>query len=217
MQYFDVLSIAGRVFDCSKVLDLRGVSIGGRYLINHEGRDFTGALLYQSFPSGFKGAVEISPSATDRVSLQGITLDSVSIACADLMSVNLRDARFRDVDFTEANLQDADLRGAHFFQAYFWGTNLRGADLRNTTLINAKFQGADLQRANLEGAHLSNSDLSRADLSFANLRGAHLGAATMFTSLEGAVYDQYTQFQHSGILKRDMDAMVFIESPERRA
>ena len=101
------------------------------------------------------------------------TIDSDSLAIANLRGADLQDADLRNTNLRGADLQQADLQNSYLQQAY-----LRGADLQQADLRGAGLQDADLRNTNLRGA-----DLQRADLQDADLRGADLQQAC----LEGAV------------------------------
>ena len=133
MEYLDVLKLAGRLFDCADYKDLRGVYVSNLLIVNYEGRDFTGAMLYKCYPSSFSGALEIEPCTDEK---------QISLTGADLSGADLSGARLKG-----ANLEYASLEGADLSNAFLQGADLEGADL-----VAANLQGTDLQGANLQGA-----------------------------------------------------------------
>ena len=86
------------------------------------------------------------------VLLEAGSCPNCTLADADLVHADLRDA----------NLNAADLRRANLSRARLDGADLREADLRFSTL-----QGASLRSADLRGAQLHGTDLRRADLTSA--------------------------------------------------
>jgi uncharacterized protein YjbI with pentapeptide repeats len=117
-----------------------------------------------------------------------------SLSHAELIGVNLRDAKLRKVDlswadlggatFRGADLSAANLRGAHLFRAFLREADLRGADLseadlRGAQVIEANLSGANLSGARLTEANLSGSRLIETNLHRANLDGTHLRGADL--------------------------------------
>ncbi|MEB3297786.1 MAG: pentapeptide repeat-containing protein [Cyanobacteriota bacterium] len=83
-----------------------------------------------------------------------------------------------DADLVHADLRDADLRGsrlqrANLSQASLDGARLNGADLSFTSLLGASLRGVDLRGARLDGTDLRQADLSGARLEVGALSRAH--------------------------------------------
>ena len=110
--------------------------------------------------------------AMERLSAQGIWLDGLDLAGAQLDGIWAPQARWRQM-----RLQGSSLRGACLHD-----TDLRGSDLSEADLSGADLRHADLRGVNLQGAMLTGADLRHADLHEARLEGADLSAAR----LEGA-------------------------------
>ena len=110
--------------------------------------------------------------ALERLSAQGIWLDGLDLAGAQLDQLWAPHARWRQV-----LLRGASLRGACLHDADLQGSDLSAADLCGADLCHA-----DLRGANLQGALLRDADLRGADLLGAQLEGAALDEA----QLEGA-------------------------------
>ena len=90
-----------------------------------------------------------------------------TLADADLMHADLRDA----------NLNAADLRRANLNRALLDGADLRDADLRFSSLKGASLRGSDLRGARLDGTDLRQADLSGALIDPGALERSHwLGA-----------------------------------------
>jgi len=95
---------------------------------------------------------------------QGIDLQEIRLAGADLRQANLINSQLGGADLRQAQLDGVKLAIA----------DLSHADLSHASLRKAKLMGAILRDANLSGADLSWADLSDADLSNAKLIGAKL-------------------------------------------
>jgi hypothetical protein len=116
--------------------------------------------------------------------------------------IELKSAKFSDVNLRVTSLIGVSIIGANFWKAIFSGAELNGdfqgttfdeADLREASLggdfretsfnkadlrnagLGGDFSGASLVRANLEGAHLNGAVFRNANLRHADLRRAHLG------------------------------------------
>ena len=83
----------------------------------------------------------------------------------------------------ERNFRKEDLSNANLFEA-----DLQGINLSHACLVGTDLRGANLNRANLAEADLRDSCLIKADLRSANLEG---------TKLEGAIYDEDTEFPNN--------------------
>lgn len=113
--------------------------------------------------------------AMERLSAQGIWLDGLDLAGAQLDGIWAPQARWRQM-----RLRGSSLRGACLHD-----TDLRGSDLSEADLSGADLRHADLRGVNLQGALLARADLRHADLLEAQLDGADLSGAR----LEGARRD----------------------------
>jgi uncharacterized protein YjbI with pentapeptide repeats len=95
----------------------------------------------------------------DRVSLQGVRLDSARLGYIKLQGADLDRASLRGTF-----LWGADLQGASLSDAHLEGAELSTASLKNAYLVRANLRGAFLRGANLEHAALDNADLTGAVL-----------------------------------------------------
>ena len=105
---------------------------------------------------------------------EGIRLDGVNIAEADLAGANVQNANLKCANIQGATLTAVNLRGSCLLGANLKGADLRIADLRKTDLRTADLRDACLAGAFLEGANLRGANLSGACLAGASLAGAYL-------------------------------------------
>lgn len=122
-------------------------------------------------------AWEIPPAQVWKNLLKIETLPT--LAWADLLYANLRQAVLPGADLTGAVLKGADLHGANLNGAVLKGANLHSADLSWARLCEADLSGADLTNANLGHALLIDADLSGADLTDTYARKAYLNRAVL--------------------------------------
>jgi uncharacterized protein YjbI with pentapeptide repeats len=121
-----------------------------------------------------------------------LTLARANLSSVDLTKVRLKDANLTEADLSRANLTAANLIAANLIAANLSAANVTGAYLREASLravdlTDAKLSGADLLAADLTEAKLSGACLSRANLSEAHLSAAHLIAADLTdANLSGA-------------------------------
>ena len=110
----------------------------------------------------------VSARADDLIMLlEARACPNCTLADADLMHADLRDA----------NLNAADLRRANLSRARLDGADLRDADLRFSSLKGASLRGGDLRGARLDGTDLRQADLSGALINPGALDRSHwLGA-----------------------------------------
>ena len=131
--------------DFSGVVDFRGEYLEHSHLVNFDATDFRGCVLYNCFPSGVEGAIEVNP-----VTLTKDRWWNHSFYVVD----SLKGADLERRDMSRANLEGADLEGANLRYTNLEGSNLRGANLKNADLSNADLTEVDLAYADLEGAEL---------------------------------------------------------------
>jgi len=194
MDYLDVLKIAGRVFDCADYVDMRGVHVGGKRILNYEGRDCSGCVLYRCYPDRVPGAMSIDPRyAENDISLVRAHLMGAEIPYADLKG---RDMRF------------ADLRGAKLNYSNLAGSNLQSAELAWATLNHADLQNANLQeavgpilasQANLTGANLQRFFGADSDFRDACLQNACMDRAILYNTNLSGVDVTGASFRHADI------------------
>ncbi len=108
----------------------------------------------------------------------------VSMHFANLNSLNLQGAVFREADLSFSNLENADLTNADFSgailsrctfsRAILRNTNFECADLTFADMRNLRLMSASFKKANLLWAHLCGTDLMKANLQGANLDWACL-------------------------------------------
>ena len=110
----------------------------------------------------------LSARADDLIMLlEARACQNCTLADADLVHADLRDA----------NLNAADLRRANLSRARLDGADLRDADLRFSSLKGASLRGSDLRGARLDGTDLRQADLSGALINPGALDRSHwLGA-----------------------------------------
>jgi uncharacterized protein YjbI with pentapeptide repeats len=150
--------------------------------------------------------IDLKEAVLSSAQLSGITLTKAKMQKVDLRGADLTKAFMVEVDLAGAKLERIDLKGAVLSKA-----NLKGAQIKNGNLQCSLLRGTELQEANLEKANLSNADLNSAQLGVnsvgektnlkdANLKGANLlnvdlrETRLQSTNLEGAIFNQYTQF-----------------------
>jgi hypothetical protein len=101
----------------------------------------------------------------------------LSLATADLMSLDLSNMHLQGTNLRNAHLEGATLQQAHLEGTDLGGTHLEGANLIEAHLEGANLHGAHLQGANLLGAKLAGATLGNADLLGAYFRSAEFVAA----------------------------------------
>ena len=182
--------------DCSEIKDLRGRYFHNRLITNYENTDFTGCVLFHCYPSGILNSLEINPAQSE---------EEVSLKGADLRGADLWGANLQGAKLGGANLEGADLQGAYLFEANLQETTLEWANLEDAYLEGANLEGANLARANLLGVNLARAYLKGANLMDANLEDANL---------EGAVYNEETDLEGSGITQDQQNSMIFVEDED---
>jgi uncharacterized protein YjbI with pentapeptide repeats/GNAT superfamily N-acetyltransferase len=161
--------------DCAEEGDLRGRAFHNRLIVNYEGVDFSGCVLYHCFPSGFEGAIDVNPAKSEKdLTLEDVDFRGAKLRDAALQGVNLEGADLKDASFYGANLKGAKLESANLQNANLQSANLRGANLQDANLQDVNLWIANLQGANLQGANLRGVDLVDVKLQGANLRGVDL-------------------------------------------
>ncbi|MBM0740546.1 pentapeptide repeat-containing protein [Phormidium sp. CLA17] len=116
------------------------------------------------------------------IRLKGANLKKVNFSACKLQSANLHNACLSDANLLTANLSGADLSSANLSGADCRSANLWTANLSGANLFNAKLGGADLVDANLTNANLVVASLSGASLNGANLSGADLSGAYLWNA-----------------------------------
>ena len=194
--------------DC-QAQDIRGLYFENTYLVNTQGVDFSGCVLYRCFPYGFLGALEVNPAS----SIEDVTFVNSNLAGVSIQNLN----------FTNQNFEGANLSCATILRSTFVGANFRNARLIQTSMFfgvsfenaifnyaqltrisagdcnfeNANFEGATLDaaffstarfaNANFKNANLTNCNFINANLQDANLQGADLQGADLYrANLQGA-------------------------------
>ena len=84
-----------------------------------------------------------------------------TLADADLVHADLRDANLNATDLRRANLSRARLDGADLRDADLRFSSLKGASLRGSDLRGARLDGTDLRQADLSGALINPGALDR--------------------------------------------------------
>ena len=84
-----------------------------------------------------------------------------TLADADLVHADLRDANLNATDLRRANLSRARLDGADLRDADLRFSSLKGASLRGSDLRGARLDGTDLRQADLSGALINPGALER--------------------------------------------------------
>jgi uncharacterized protein YjbI with pentapeptide repeats len=127
-------------------------------------------------------SVDMTEARLKSANLTEADLSKANLSAANLLAANLSKANLSAANMTEAYLREASLRDVDLTDA-----NLRGAYLLAADLTEANLSGANLSKANFSAAHLSAAHLLAADLTDVNLRGAYLLAADLAdANLSGA-------------------------------
>ena len=219
--YKDIAHRLQPPLDCAKEGDLRGREFHNRLIVKYEGVDVSGCVFYHCFPSGLEGATDVDPAKSEKdVTLEGADLRGADfeysrLVGANLQGADLRGANFQNADlqyasFKEADLQYANLKYVALDSANLQRTKLQDVDLADASLEYANLQGANLQDAYLEAVNLYGTNLKDANLQDANLRDANLGLA----DLDGAKYNERTDFEGSNITREQLDTMVYVEDED---
>ena len=95
------------------------------------------------------------------VLLEAGSCPNCTLADADLVHADLRDANLNAADLRRANLSRARLDGADLRDADLRFSSLQGASLRGTDLRGARLDGTDVRRADLTGALLDKNCLDQ--------------------------------------------------------
>lgn len=222
-------------FKCTKEDDLRGSFFSNTVFENYEGIDFSGAVLYQCYPSGLQNAIEICPkSHKDELLLTGLDLTrsnfkEASLREVDFGGLNLMRVNFKDSDLSSTVFENANLYGAILIGANLEFTNLKNcnletatitfADIRDADLQGAKLMKSDIRYSNLEGSDLRNADLTNANIvdasfQYADLRGTNLTQCVVSfrdAYFKGAKYDSTTIFPMD-FPKQIKDSMTFMDT-----
>ena len=104
----------------------------------------------------------LSARADDLIMLlEARACPNCTLADADLVHADLRDANLNAADLRRANLSRARLDGADLRNADLRFSNLKGASLRGTDLRGAWLDGTDLRQADLSGALINPGALDR--------------------------------------------------------
>ncbi|WP_017327856.1 pentapeptide repeat-containing protein [Synechococcus sp. PCC 7336] len=118
-----------------------------------------------------------------------------SLEGSDLEGADLRDADLRLVNLRGTNLQAANLRRANLFAADLRGTQLAGADLRGANLSQALVFAEDSSEVVSEIApSRPRAIVASNDVGGWQLQTSLERAPTLQVSLQGAVYNAFTQF-----------------------
>jgi uncharacterized protein YjbI with pentapeptide repeats len=182
-----------RTLDCSESGDLRGTYIHSKVLINTQGVDFEGAVLYGCYcSSDIQDALIVNPKLTEDDVPISASWEKISLCSSNLQGVNLQRANLKMFECEMANFQGANLQEANLESAELMGANLQGANLQGANLKYTGFTGANLQRADLKGADLKGADLQR-------------------SNLQGARYNSKTNFGLSNITQEQLDSMTLVE------
>jgi len=127
----------------------------------------------------------------DELDLCGVRISAGSLNGARAITLNLRGARFTDVDLTKCGFIASDLREAWLARAKMHGAVLRHSDLRGAILADAEFNDADFAFSDLRNARLDNAILAKASFIGTDLRGTVLRGAILtdviFEPLESSV------------------------------
>lgn len=137
-----------------------------------------------SLDSATLAGADLSDANLERANLRYANLQDAYLARANLEGADLVGANLQGAYLNDANLKWARLSDANLERAYLPHTNLLGAHLYDTNLqeavlFEANLQGARLIGANLQGAMLLEANLLRTNLRRANLEGVHIAAETL--------------------------------------
>lgn len=187
MSMLELKKALGMVRDVSGSSDLRGRYFSNVEILNYEGVDFTGAVLYKCFPKGFKGALEIEPSKE----APGFKNKDFRKAEDKLKSVSLEGLDLQGVDLSNLDLEEISFKGANLSKSNFEDSLLGATDFENANLSGVDFRYANLKHSTFENANLLGADFTGSDLSGASFKRAkNMDKALMGNSL----YDENTEF-----------------------
>jgi uncharacterized protein YjbI with pentapeptide repeats len=159
--------------------------------------------------------------------LRSAGLENARWAGTDLRGADMSDARLNGADLSGARLDGAKLGGAWLGNANLTGASLRKARASHATLIRACLASADAEGANFEAADLTGADLTGANLTAAAFHNADLSdaqfcqaclkfAIVLRATLEGADFSgaDFTGARLSHVCLRDclLDGAIFREA-----
>ena len=166
-----------------------------------------------------KNKEQVFTQEIDRLT-RGISLIGRNGDMVDLTNLNLDKINFSDANLLYVNFEGAELLGANFKKAKFaeirlCKVNLRGADFSNAELHKINLAEANLRGADFSNAHLQNTNFSNADLRGAKFSKVNLQDATNWIDikLEGAIYDDSTEFPPELSTKKKRDELGMIHKP----
>jgi len=111
--------------------------------------------------------------------LKEVQLGAANLNLADLRGADLRQSNLSEVNLNGAILREVDLRESNINRGNLSNTDLNVADLRQAVLFRANLTGADLDNANLNSADLREVNLSKSYLYRASLNGVRLDYANL--------------------------------------
>ena len=95
---------------------------------------------------------------------RGCSFEKLELNGRRMMGVNLTEARFRDVDFSQTGMNIAIFDFAVLENVSFASADLNGVSFRGARLINFSFENADLRGAVFEDATVEGTDLQAGHL-----------------------------------------------------
>ena len=114
--------------------------------------------------------------------LQGANMGQARMQGANLWGVQMQGANLTNAQMQGANMAEVQLQGAEMLMTQLQGTSMEGARLQDASMLGAEMQGANMRSAQLQGANMMNAQMHGADLSGARLQGAAMPG----TQLQGA-------------------------------
>ena len=143
------------------------------------------------------------------VLLEAGSCPNCTLADADLVHADLRDANLNAADLRRANLSRARLDGADLRDADLRFSSLKGASLRGADLRNSRLMGTDLRRADLSGALLDQHALDQSHWDGARgvTRGARSHAGLHNAGVEAAQAGRWPEAEQlfNAAIKADPD------------
>ena len=129
-----------------------------------------------------QAALEVIRPWTSFSGKNGLHLDYLNLAEADLSKFNLNNAHLQYSDLSGANVSNSTFNGASLYCINFYDANLENSNFSSTSDRTTVLSGALMTKARMDGAKFVRTDLRSANLSEAQIRGADFSAADLYNT-----------------------------------